>query len=161
MKQNFNELCHVVWWVMSCKSLCQLQQLGTNSFGFKINKRILRSALPKSGTLGRKEVVRGLPSLQITAARRPSGLYPSPLYLNPDFRPRGSQRQSGDQRAQLLWNADTKWQQKGCSDSNNSSPYFRSSIALNCWCEPLGGGKALDIQSSWFTKIMGSGLFGD
>lgn len=74
MKQNFNELCHIIWRLMSCKSLCQLQWLGTNSFSFKINERILGSALPQSGTLGKKEVVRGVPSLQLPAARLPSVL---------------------------------------------------------------------------------------
>lgn len=47
MKQNFNELCHIIWRLMSCKSLCQLQRLGTNAFRFKINKRILALRYPE------------------------------------------------------------------------------------------------------------------
>lgn len=104
MKQNFNELCHVIWWVMSCKSLCQLQWLGTKSFSFKINKRVLSSALPKSGTLGKKEVVIGMPCLQITAARLPSVSYnPHPPLL---FKSR----------------LQTKSEQKTVGRSNNTLP---------------------------------------
>ena len=166
MKQNFNELCHVIWRVMSCKSLCQLQWLGTKSFSFKINKRVLSSALPQSGTLGKKEVVIGMPCLQITAARLPSVSYnppAHPFYLNPDFRPRVSKRQLGNQTTLCLRDAcPYKVTTKGWSDSNSSSKYFRSCIEFNCWCGPLWGSKALDIWSSWFTKIRGvDGLFGD
>lgn len=99
MKQNFNELCHVIWRVMSCKSLCQLQWLGTKSFSFKINKRVLSSALPKSGTLGEKgSCHRHAMSADHSSKAAICFVQPPThrFYLNPDFRPRVSKRQLGD-----------------------------------------------------------------
>lgn len=154
MKQNFNELYHIIWQLMSCKSLCQLQWLGTNSFSFKINKRILCSALPKRELWGERKLseechlYRSQQQVRHLFCVSPPPLPTKPLYLNPNFRLR-SKRQFGDQTAQVLWTANTKWQQKGLNDSKNISQCFRNCIESRCCSGPLGGGKTLDIQCFW------------
>lgn len=128
VKQNFNELCHVIRSLMSCKSLYQLLWLGTNSFNFKINKRILCSALSKSGTLGKRKLSE-VPFPQITEARPPT--FVQPLLFKSWLPTQEGARQFGDHTARLLGNTNIKWQQKGLNDSNNSSQYFRSNIEFN------------------------------
>lgn len=66
---------------MSCKSLCQLRWLGTNSFRFKINKRILGSAQPTGGTLGTRKLSEVLPPQKANHSSKATTCLLNPLFF--------------------------------------------------------------------------------
>lgn len=66
---------------MSCKSLCQLRGLGTNSFRFKINKRTLGSAQPTGGTLGTRKLSEVLPLQRADHSSKATTCLLHPLFL--------------------------------------------------------------------------------